>query len=93
MDNLKPTEIVVSFSSLSRWPDPPALGAGKEESKANLKRDKTGGGDRDSKADVITESSSIIDGEPLMGLINLPPVVNQKLACELPNWMWLPFQQ
>ena len=66
VDNLKLTEIVVSFSSLSRWPEPPAgaPGAGsKEESKGNLKRDKTAGGDRDSKADVITESSSVIDGD------------------------------
>ena len=68
MDNLKPTEIVVSFSALSRWNDPPPPPA-KEESKTNMKPGKGDKGDkasdRDSKAEQLTaESSSVIEGAP-----------------------------
>ncbi len=61
VDNLKPTEIVVSFSAVSRWneaPPPPT----KEESKTNIKGGKDK--DRDSKAENLTaESSSLMDGK------------------------------
>ena len=58
---MKPTEIVVSFSAVSKWNEPPSPPA-REESRSNVKqRDK----DRDSKmAEALTaESSSIIDGK------------------------------
>ena len=59
VDNLKPTEIVVSFSAVSRWNEPPS--PSKEESKSNLKsKDR----DRDSRAENLTaESSSVVDGK------------------------------
>ena len=67
VDSLKPTEIVVSFSALSRWNDPPPPPA-KEESKTNLKGGKGDkSSDRDSKAEQLTaESSSVIEGKLLL---------------------------
>lgn len=66
VDNLKPTEIVVSFSALSRWNEPPAPPA-KEESKTALRTargEKDKGSDRDSKAENLTvDSTSVIDGQ------------------------------
>ena len=58
VDNLKPTEIVVSFSAVSKWNDIPGPPA-REESRANMKHK-----DRDSKmAEALTaDSSSVLDG-------------------------------
>ena len=59
VDNLKPTEIVVSFSAVSRWIEPLSE---KEASKTNLKAGRER--DRESRADNLTaESSSIVDGK------------------------------
>ena len=56
VDNLKPTDIVVSFSALSHWNDPPPLT--KEDSKLNMTRR-----DRESKADALAnENSSVTEG-------------------------------
>lgn len=58
MDNLQPTEIVVSFSSLSRWPEPPAV-MEEKKSHTSLKgaKDKV-----DDKEVTNMTSSSILDG-------------------------------
>ena len=66
VDSLKPSEIVVSYSSLSRWPDPPPPPA-KEESKLDLKsakgKDKAAA-DRESRMEAMTtESSSMLDSK------------------------------
>ena len=66
VDSLKPSEIVVSFSSLSRWPDPPTPPT-KEESKLDLKsakgKDKAAA-NRESRMEAMTtESSSMLDSK------------------------------
>lgn len=72
VDSLKTSEIVVSFSCLSRWPDPPPPPS-KEESKLDLK---SGGGkagkgdksaaDKESRMEAMTaESSSLLDSKYL----------------------------
>jgi len=56
VDNLKPTDIVVSFSALSHWNDPPP--PTKEDSKLNLTRR-----DRESRCDALAnENSSVTEG-------------------------------
>ena len=55
VDNLKPTDIVVSFSALSHWNDPPP--PSKEESKVNVSRR-----DRESRADALANENSVTDG-------------------------------
>jgi hypothetical protein len=62
VDSLKPTEIVVSFSALCRWSEPPPPPV-QEEPKTSLKsREKTS--DRDSKAEDLTlDSMSIMESE------------------------------
>ena len=56
VDNLKPTDIVVSFSALSHWNDPPPLT--KEDSKLNMTKR-----ERESKGDALAnENSSITEG-------------------------------
>ena len=53
MDSLKPTEIIVSFSSLSYWNEPPVV-ATKDEAKTPVKLSKT---DRESRmGDVPSET-------------------------------------
>ena len=64
MDSLKPTELVVSLSSLSRWPEPPPAPIKEEQSKADLKAGKAKEKDRESRIEAMTvESSSIMDSE------------------------------
>ena len=64
MDSLKATELVVSMSSLSRWPEsvPPPIK--EEQSKADLKAGKGKEKDRESRVEAMTaESSSVVDSE------------------------------
>lgn len=60
VDNLQPTEIVVSFSSLSRWPEPAPAPIEEKKSHTSVKgaKDKID----DKEATNIT-SSSVMDGE------------------------------
>nr|XP_022294381.1 androglobin-like isoform X11 [Crassostrea virginica] len=60
VDNLKPTEIVVSFSALSRWHDPPPQGIEETKSHTNLKGKK---GDPEKELTTVT-SSSVMEEEP-----------------------------
>lgn len=64
VDNLKPTEIVVSFSALSRWHDPPPQGIEETKSHTNLKGKK---GDPEKELTTIT-SSSVMEGESYLPL-------------------------
>lgn len=61
MDSLKPSEVVVSYSCLSRWNEPAAPPA-KEESKTSMK----GGKDkeRESKTEVLPLESSMVLENP-----------------------------
>lgn len=59
VDNLKPTEIVVSFSALSRWHDPPPQGIEETKSHTNLKGKK---GDPEKELTTVT-SSSVMEGK------------------------------
>ena len=59
VDSLQATEIVVSFSSLSRWPEPPPLVVEEKKSHTSLK----GGKDKiDDKEITNMTSSSVLDG-------------------------------
>lgn len=59
MDNLRPTEIVVSFSALSRWHEPPTPLPNVKDSHTSLK-----GKDKDPDKDpTAVLSSSLLDGE------------------------------
>lgn len=63
VDSLKPTELTVSFSSLSHWPDTPPAPPKDEMSKFDLKAAKAKDKDKDSKFEVMTvESSSVLEG-------------------------------
>ena len=59
VDNLQPTEIVVSFSSLSRWPEPPPPPVEEKKSHTSTK----GGKDKiDEKEITHITSSSLLEG-------------------------------
>ena len=58
MDNLQATEIVVSFSSLSRWPEPaPVVEEKRSHTSVKGGRDKV-----DEKEATNVTSSSLLDG-------------------------------
>ena len=60
VDNLQPTEIVVSFSSLSRWPEPPPPPVEEKKSHTSIK----GGKDKiDEKEITHITSSSMLEGK------------------------------
>jgi hypothetical protein len=63
VDNLQPTEIVVSFSSLSRWPEPPPAPVEEKKSHTSLKgaKDKI-----DDKEMTNVTSSSVLEGNFLI---------------------------
>ncbi|XP_062575227.1 androglobin-like [Saccostrea cucullata] len=97
VDNLKPTEIVVCFSALSRWHDPPPQGMDEVKSHTNLKGKK---GDQDKELTTVT-SSSVMEEEPpdikvyqdhsvegsIAGEPKPPPVVNPgTLVAEPYSW-------
>lgn len=82
VDNLKPTEIVVSFSALSRWHDPPPQGIEEAKSHTNLKGKK---GDPEKELTTIT-SSSVMEGS-IAGEPKPPAVVNPgTLVAEPYSW-------
>lgn len=82
VDNLKPTEIVVSFSALSRWHDPPPQGIEETKSHTNLKGKK---GDPEKELTTIT-SSSVMEGS-IAGEPKPPAVVNPgTLVAEPYSW-------
>lgn len=56
VDNLEPTEIIVSFSSLSRWFDPPA-------DLPKTSHSSTRGKDQLKDTESIAGSSSVADGK------------------------------
>ena len=60
VDNLQPTEIIVSFSSLSRWPEPPPPPVEEKKSHTSIK----GGKDKiDEKEITHITSSSMLEGQ------------------------------
>lgn len=70
VDSLKSTELIFSYSALSRWPEPPVVVSTKEESKAEFKA--TGGkgkGDKgmergETRVDAqTTDSGSVMLGK------------------------------
>nr|XP_022294383.1 androglobin-like isoform X13 [Crassostrea virginica] len=82
VDNLKPTEIVVSFSALSRWHDPPPQGIEETKSHTNLKGKK---GDPEKELTTVT-SSSVMEGS-IAGEPKPPAVVNPgTLVAEPYSW-------
>ncbi|XP_048766494.2 androglobin-like isoform X7 [Ostrea edulis] len=97
VDNLKPTEIVVCFSALSRWHDPPPQGIEEAKSHVNLKGKK---GEQEKELTTVT-SSSVMEEEPpdikvdqdhsmegsIVGESKLPPVVTPgTLVAEPYSW-------
>ncbi|XP_061176714.1 androglobin-like isoform X2 [Saccostrea echinata] len=97
VDNLKPTEIVVCFSALSRWHDPPPQVMDEAKSHTNLKGKK---GEQDKELTTVT-SSSVMEEEPpdikvyqdhsvegsIAGEPKSPPVVNPgTLVAEPYSW-------
>ncbi|WAR07044.1 ADGB-like protein [Mya arenaria] len=82
VDNLQPTEIVVSFSSLSRWPEPPVL-VEEKRSHTSVKgvKDKV-----DEKEITNVTSSSVMDGS-ISGEKPVPVVVTPgTLVAEPYSW-------
>jgi len=65
VDSLKPTEIIVSFSSLSYWNEPPVVTT-KDEAKTPMKLNvRDNKGDRDSRlGDIPSESNFQPDAQP-----------------------------
>ncbi|KAL3881172.1 hypothetical protein ACJMK2_027629 [Sinanodonta woodiana] len=84
VDNLQPTEIVVSFSSLSRWHETPPLPVEEKKSHTSIKGGK---GDKGEEKELTTfTSSSVLEGS--VGRDQAaPPVVNPgTLVAEPYSW-------
>ncbi|KAJ8315589.1 hypothetical protein KUTeg_007739 [Tegillarca granosa] len=84
VDNLKPTEIVVCFVSLSRWHEPPPITIDEKKSHTSIK----GKGDKNEPEKELTNvtSSSVLDGS--IGGEKPTPVVVQPgtLVAEPYSW-------
>ncbi|KAK6170744.1 hypothetical protein SNE40_019059 [Patella caerulea] len=82
IDNLKPTEIVVSYSVIPRWFDPPPPAPEEKRSHTSIK----GGKDLDKEATGMT-SSSVIDGGSVCREPMSPPIVQPgSLIAEPYSW-------
>ena len=66
MDNLKPTEIVVSYSSLSRWHEPPPSPVKEKESHEKVKAGK-GDKEKGDTSKIAEEPSATASGSQLDG--------------------------
>ncbi|OWF38911.1 Androglobin [Mizuhopecten yessoensis] len=86
VDNLKPTEIVVNFSSLSRWHDPPPTPMEDKKSHTSVKGGK--GGDKDPEKELTNiTSSSVMEGSVVGMETKVPPVVHPgSLIAEPYSW-------
>ncbi|XP_033740802.1 androglobin-like isoform X8 [Pecten maximus] len=94
VDSLKPTEIVVNFSSLSRWHDPPPTPMEEKKSHTSVKGGK--GGDKDPEKELTNITSSSVMEEDLVYLnegsvvgmeTKVPPVVHPgSLIAEPYSW-------
>ncbi|XP_060593126.1 androglobin-like isoform X19 [Ruditapes philippinarum] len=83
VDNLQPTEIVVSFSSLSRWPEPPPAPVEEKKSHTSLKgaKDKI-----DDKEMTNVTSSSVLEGSIASEKAAPPNVTPGTLVAEPYSW-------
>ncbi|XP_053396619.1 androglobin-like isoform X26 [Mercenaria mercenaria] len=83
VDSLQPTEIVVSFSSLSRWPEPPPPPVEEKKSHTSIK----GAKDRvDDKEATNVTSSSVLEGSIASEKAVPPTVTPGTLVAEPYSW-------